>query len=265
MLYLVNPGGRPTRRRARSTRKARRRRHVTKGATVATRRRKRGAGGRFVKSSAPRRRRRSRSVAVAINRPRRRRRSRSRSRARRVAVAINRPRRHRRRFSRNPRFGLGGVVGHITEGGVIVLGQWGTARVAELVAGRVIPASFMQSSPLVSVAAANSAAALATSWVARMVMPKYARLLAAAAWAQAITSTAGSTPMGARLLSGNFSAPAPTAAGAASVAGYASARNRLAGYASGYNVTAGRQPGLAGYSGAGAPADVGRAMSVGSF
>lgn len=146
---------------------------------------------------------------------------------------------------------------------MIVVGQWGTARVAERVVG-FLPSSLVTKSPLAGAAIANGAAALATSMLGRYIWPKYSRLLAAAAWAQAITSTVGSTATGARILSGNFAAPsAAVTAGAGGVAGYASgARARLAGYASGYNVTAGRAPGMSGYTGEVA---AGAGMRVGGF
>ena len=146
------------------------------------------------------------------------------------------------------------MMGEVKDGAFIVFGQWGAARLAQL-AVKAMPASFIASSPLASVAVANGAAAIGASWIAKRFFKRNGRLMAAAAWAQAITSTIGATEQGARLLAGQFSSPATTTP-AAGVAGYASGR-RLAGYASGGRST------LAGYTSGGDSASASRQASVG--
>ena len=204
------------------------------------------------KSSAPKRRRRRRAATVAVRRSSGRRGTGNR----RVSVTVRQnPPRRRRHFRRNP-FGIGGagMMGEVKDGAVIVFGQWGAARLAQL-AVKAMPASFIASSPLASVAVANGVAAIGASWIAKRFFKRNGRLMAAAAWAQAITSTIGATEQGARLLAGQFSAP-PANPPASGVAGYASGR-RLAGYASGGRST------LAGYSSGGDSASASRTASVG--
>lgn len=251
MIYLVNPGGRPKRRRARPARKRGAKKTTRKGGTVAAKKRRRRTVRRRTAAAPVRRRRRRRSVVARA-------RSSAPVKRRRRRSAVARKVSRRRRYSRNPSFSIRGVMGVAMEGGIIVAGQWGTARIAELVSGKLIPASLSTRSPLAATAVANVVAAVGTSLIARKAAPRYARLLSAAAWAQAITSTLSATQVGARLLSGNFAAPVAAASAASATAGYA--RRNLNGYGrSGYNVTAGRGDGMDGYSASG------RGINVGSF
>lgn len=157
---------RTTLHRHRSGRLPRRRHH--KGVTVARRRRR-----RHVRAN-PRRHHRRRRHLMAN--PRRRRRYR-----------INAHRHHRRRYRRNPSFG--GIANSFIGGlknGTAVFGGMIAARKIGNGLNAMIPATVAQNSPVLRGILFRGLGALVTGIAARKVLPKYAQMVTAGAFAELV-------------------------------------------------------------------------------
>src|SRR5574337_582484 len=251
MFYIVNPSGRSDRRAKRrrtATKRARARSRVRHHGVsrMATRRRRRATARR----STHRRRRRVHSSPVRRRRRRAVARRRTTTRRRRVShrAAAPRRRRARRHFRRNP--GIGVSMQNVKDALAVGAGELLTAQIVGTILS-YLPDTFVTGSPAAATGVASVASAVATAYVTRRFLPKYAAFAVAGSLWAGIRATAQQTTAGQQFFT--KAAPpllakkvtAPTAAATAGVAGYsrpALVRGGMKGYStlrSGYNVSAG--------------------------
>lgn len=175
----------------RSGRLPRRRHH--KGVTVARRRRR-----RHVRANPVRRHHRRRRRHLMANGPVRR---------RRRSYRVN-ARRHRRHFRRNPSFG--GITNAVIEGlkdGTAVFGGMIAARKIGNGLNAMIPATVAQSSPVLRGILFRGLGAVVTGIAARKVLPRYAKMMTAGAFAELVNYAAQQQPTLNSFLSAYSAAP----------------------------------------------------------